>query len=155
MNGAHQDGFGKLHGHLRRRPRKNSPLAGLSLLLVVPSWCPSLVFFYIGKQLVALLFQAQQRHSHMVLQWTTTIRHIILPQIGGNSRKRNTKHSPERRQGKPWNNLCPHRISTSGRWLMQTGYLWLPREAATAAAAAAAAVASSGMVSSDCFESCM
>ncbi|KAG2539893.1 uncharacterized protein LOC120689741 isoform X1 [Panicum virgatum] len=28
MNGAHQDGFGKLQGHLRRRPRKNSPLAG-------------------------------------------------------------------------------------------------------------------------------
>ncbi|XP_034576599.1 uncharacterized protein [Setaria viridis] len=28
MNGAYQDGFSKLHGHLRRTPRKNSPLAG-------------------------------------------------------------------------------------------------------------------------------
>ncbi|PUZ40491.1 hypothetical protein GQ55_9G428500 [Panicum hallii var. hallii] len=28
MNGAHQDGFGKLHGYLRRTLRKNSPLAG-------------------------------------------------------------------------------------------------------------------------------
>ncbi|CAN6306140.1 unnamed protein product [Urochloa humidicola] len=28
LNGAHQDGFGKLHGHMRLTPRKNSPLSG-------------------------------------------------------------------------------------------------------------------------------
>ncbi|CAL4931808.1 unnamed protein product [Urochloa decumbens] len=28
MNGAHQDGFGKLHDHMRLTPRKNSPLSG-------------------------------------------------------------------------------------------------------------------------------
>lgn len=101
-----------------------------------------------------LLLQAQRReHRHKFLTGTATIRPTTLPQRGESLRKRNTKHSPEKRQEKVCSSYCPRRISTGGRSPMRTGYQWLQQDLDEVAAAAAAA--RSDIVSSDCFKSCV
>lgn len=89
----------------------------------------------------------RRKYRHKFLIGTATIRPTTLPQRGESLRKRNTKHSPKKRQEKVCSSYCPRRISTGGRSPMRTGYQWLQQDAAAAAR--------SDIVSLDCFKLCM
>lgn len=114
------------------------------------AWFPKFTIVVLAYHLILLLQAHRRKQRHKFLIGTATIRPTTLPQRGESLRKRNTKHSPKKRQEKVCSSYCPRRISTGGRSPMRTGYQWLQQDLDEAAAEAR-----SDIVSSDCFKSCV